>query len=323
MRKALFHSFFILLMMIPVFSMGQTKTVTGRVTGTSGVAVPSATVQQKGTNTAVTADENGEFSISITGNNPVLVISSVNFRPQEIAVGNRTQLNVELEATGELSEVIVTTAFGFKAQKKTLGYSVQEVSSKDLLEGKNNGFIGALQGKVNGINVTSSGGAAGSGSDIVIRGLSSLSPTANNQPLIIIDGMPIDNSTIVGNVMPSAGSNSAQAGSRDQFGVANRGLDINPEDIESISVLKGAGATALYGLSASNGVIIITTKKGTAGRMAVSFNTSYADDYLTKFPEIQTKYREGSNGRRNINANGTLATPLPDFWATDHRRKSI
>lgn len=310
MGKAIFYACIMLLCSIPVFTVAQSRTVSGRVTSTTGLAVPSATIQLKGANTAVTANENGEFSIAVQGANPVLVVSSVNYKTLEVSVGSRTELHVQLESDATLSEVVVTTAFGFQTQKKTLGYSVQEVSSSELLEGKNNGFIGALQGKVNGINVTSSGGAAGSGSDIVIRGLSSLSPTANNQPLIIIDGMPIDNSTIVGNVMPSAGSNGAQAGSRDQFGVANRGLDINPEDIASISVLKGAGATALYGLRAANGAIIITTKKGRAGRMSVSLNSSYSDDYLTKFPEIQTKYREGSNGRISINSNGTLGTPF-------------
>ncbi len=291
--------------------MAQNKNVTGTVTSQSDNSpLRGVTVSIKGTRIATTTNDIGFYSIqAIKGQ--VLTFTFIGFATQQFTVGSNAEVNIQLvHQQQQLDEVIVSTAFGIKARKKTLGYNVQEISSAELSKGKENSFISALQGKVNGINVVSAGGAPGSGTDIVIRGISSLSPGANNQPLIVIDGMPVDNSTVNANVLPSNGTNGNQAGSRDQFGTPNRGLDINPDDIETISVLKGAGATALYGLQAANGAIIITTKKGTIGKMAVTFNTSYADDYLTKFPEIQTKYREGSNGRIGINANGTLSTPF-------------
>jgi TonB-linked SusC/RagA family outer membrane protein len=312
MRKilVLVHLFGIMLLYSSPI-MAQNKNVTGTVTSQSDNSpLRGVTVSIKGTRIATTTNDIGFYSIqAIKGQ--VLTFTFIGFATQQFTVGSNAEVNIQLvHQQQQLDEVIVSTAFGIKARKKTLGYNVQEISSAELSKGKENSFISALQGKVNGINVVSAGGAPGSGTDIVIRGISSLSPGANNQPLIVIDGMPVDNSTVNANVLPSNGTNGNQAGSRDQFGTPNRGLDINPDDIETISVLKGAGATALYGLQAANGAIIITTKKGTIGKMAVTFNTSYADDYLTKFPEIQTKYREGSNGRIGINANGTLSTPF-------------
>ncbi|MEO5650153.1 MAG: SusC/RagA family TonB-linked outer membrane protein [Ginsengibacter sp.] len=292
-------------------AMAQERNITGIVTNQAdNAALAGVSVSIKGTQNATITNDLGYYSIQAK-KDQVLIFTFIGFTKQEITIGNNAEVNARLvQQQQRLDEVIVSTAFGIKAQKRTLGYNVQEISSTELSKGKENSFINALQGKVNGVNVTSAGGAPGSGTDIVIRGISSLNPGANNQPLIVIDGMPVDNSTVNANVLPSNGTNGNQAGSRDQFGTPNRGLDINPDDIETISVLKGAGATALYGLQAANGAIIITTKKGTTGRMAVTFNTSYANDYLTKFPEIQTKYREGSNGRRGINANGTLSTPF-------------
>ena len=296
----------------PLFA--QEKSVSGIVTNESdNTPLKGVTVTVKDSRVATTTNDVGYYSI-LAKKGQALVFSFVGHALREVPVGDNPQVNISLvQLQKQLEEVVVSTAFGIKASKKTLGYNVQEVNAAELSKGKENSFINALQGKVNGINIVSSGGSPGAGTDIVIRGISSLSPTANNQPLIVIDGMPVDNRTINPNVMPSTGSNGNQAGSNDQFGTPNRGLDINPDDIESISVLKGAGATALYGLSAANGAIIITTKKGSTGRMTVSYNPSYATDYLTKFPEIQTMYREGSNGRIGINANGTLSTPFQTF----------
>ncbi len=297
--------FYLLLFFLPVFLFGQNRQVSGRVVNQSGQVVPSATVVIKGSNKGVSADENGNFSISVPSGNATLVVTSAGFSSQEIKVGTASAYTVTLAGNNNMTEVVVTGAFGIKQRKRTLGYSAQEVTADQLSQGRENNFINALQGKVNGINVTPTGGAPGAGTDIVIRGLSSLSPSANNQPLIVIDGLPVDNSTITGNVLPSTGTNANQAGSRDQFAFANRGLDINPDDIESISVLKGAGATALYGLRAANGVLVITTKKGSAGKMSVSLNSYAGVDMVTKYPEIQTKYREGQQGRLSFNTDGS------------------
>lgn len=304
MKKNL-YTVLLLCTLLPVLLFGQERPVSGRIVNQSGQAVPSATVVIKGSKKGGSADENGNFSITVPGNNAVLEVSAVGFQTQEIRIGTAASYTVTLAGNNSLAEVVVTGAFGIKQRKRTLGYNVQEVSAQQLQQGRENSFINGLQGKVSGVNITPTGGAPGAGTDIVIRGLSSLSPDASNQPLIVIDGLPVDNSTVSGNVLPSSGTNSNQAGSRDQFAFANRGLDINPEDIESISVLKGAGATALYGLRAANGVLIITTKKGLAGKMSVTFNSSAGVDAVTKYPEIQTKYREGQQGRLSFNTDGS------------------
>lgn len=291
----------------------QQKMVTGTVSADDGTPLPGVTVKVIETNVSTQTDQAGRFSVTASTGNAI-EFSYVGYITAEQKVGETSSLTIVLiKDEKTLGEVVVTTAFGFKQRKKTLGYSVQEVGATELSKGRENSFINALQGKVSGVNITSTGGAPGAGTDIVIRGLSSLNPGANNQPLVIIDGIPVDNSTIVGNLMPSAGSNGNQAASRDQFATANRGLDINPDDIASISVLKGAGATALYGSQAANGVLIITTKKGAAGKMTVNLNSSASVDFLTKYPEIQTTYREGSLGRVNVNYDGTLGSKFQTF----------
>ncbi|MBC8034889.1 MAG: TonB-dependent receptor plug domain-containing protein, partial [Chitinophagaceae bacterium] len=313
MRKSTVASYLVLfLFILPGVVSGQMRSISGTITNSKGDAVIQATVQQKGTNIFTTSSESGAFTINTNGPSPLLV-SSAGYENQEIVIGTASTYNIQLKESGTLGEVVVTGAFGIKQRKRTLGYTVQEVSSAELMKGREFGFINALQGKVNGLNITSSGGAPGAGTDIIIRGISSLNPGSNNQPLVIIDGIPVDNSTIAGNVMPSSGSNNNQATSRDQFATPNRGLDINPDDIESISVLKGAGATALYGLSAANGALVITTKKGNAGKMTINFSSSAGIDFLTKYPEIQTKYREGQAGRINTNADGSLASRFQSF----------
>ena len=314
MRKLIqLGCFMLLLWGLPAYVFSQTRVVSGRVINSSGEAVPLATIQLKGTTKYVTADGTGHFSITISGASPVLVISSTGYQKVEIDVTAATSYDVTMKEAGTLNEVVVSTAFGIRQKKKALGYSVQEIGAAQLSQGRNNDFINALQGKVNNVNITSTGGAPGSGTDIVIRGISSLSPGANNQPLIVIDGVPVNNSTNISSVIPNTGSNALPAGSNDQFAFANRGLDINPSDIESISVLKGAGATALYGLQAANGVLVITTKRGLAGKTSINVNSSASADFLTKWPEIQTIYREGSNGRINVNFDGTLGSKFQTF----------
>jgi len=314
MRKLSTLTFWaILLWGLPLPLFSQTRIVSGKITNSKGEAVPLATIQQKGTTKYVTAAETGRFTINLAGASPVLVITSSGYQPQELTIGDATSYDVQLKESGTLSDVVVSTALGIRQKKKTLGYNVQEVGAAQLAQGRQNDFITALQGKVNNVNITSTGGAPGSGTDIVIRGISSLSPGANNQPLIVIDGVPVNNSTNVSSVIPSAGTAGNQAASNDQFAFANRGLDINPNDIESISVLKGAGATALYGLQAANGVLIINTKKGLSGNTSINVSSSRSDDFLTKWPEIQTTYREGSNGRVNVNYDGTPGSKFQTF----------
>ncbi|MCW3091656.1 MAG: TonB-linked outer membrane protein SusC/RagA family [Ferruginibacter sp.] len=269
--------------MLPGFVFSQTRQITGTVTDPKGRPVPLATIAQKNSNNTLTAKEDGTFSITVTGKNPRLVISSVNFKTQEIAVNNETVYHVVLQEGGDLSEVIVT-ALGIRREKKALGYSSQEVSGDALVASKQSNIVNALQGKVAGVQINSGGGAPGQGSRIIIRGIKSLSGDRNNQPLFIIDGILIDNST---NTVDDAG---------EIRGLSNRAADINPDDVENISVLRGGAATALYGQAGSNGVILITTKSARAGQMQVGFTSTYGVDVVNKFPEVQTKYSQGFGG---------------------------
>lgn len=310
MRKVFGTACVFLIIGFPFVVLGQLRQITGRVINERSEPVSSATILVKGTVTGVSADENGRFSISADPD-AVLVISSTGFESKEVRARSSGNLTVTLISTQGLTEVVVT-ALGVRQEKKALGYAVQEVNARELTKGRDNNIITGLQGKVAGVNITSSGGAPGAGTSIIIRGITSLSPGQSNQPLFVIDGIPVNNSTFTGAVLPSAGSNSlfqangqtAQAAG-EQFSFSNRVMDINPEDIESVSILKGAGATALYGLQAANGVIIITTKKGSAGAVKINVSSSVGFDKVLKYPEIQRSYREGFGGRLRYNADGS------------------
>ncbi|MEO5942167.1 MAG: SusC/RagA family TonB-linked outer membrane protein [Ferruginibacter sp.] len=268
---------------IPTFVFSQSRQISGTITNTKGEPVPLATVTEKNTRNSTTANEDGAFSITVTGKSPRLVISSVNYRPKEIAVTSLADYKVALENTGDLSEVVVT-ALGIKREKRALGYSSQEVSGDALTASKQSNLVNALQGKVAGVQINSGGGAPGQGSRIIIRGIKSLSGGRNNQPLFVIDGIVIDNST---NTVDDAG---------DIRGLSNRASDINPDDVENVSILRGGAATALYGQAGSNGVVLITTKSAKAGKMQINFTSTYGVDEVNKFPEVQMKYSQGFGG---------------------------
>jgi len=283
MKKFNFLPWLVFLIALPSFVFCQNRQISGKVTDETGQAVPLATVQQKGTKMAVSANENGNFSIDVSGKNPVLIISSVNYDRQEVSVGSESSYTVVLQNSGKLSEVVVT-ALGIQRQKKSLGYSAQEVKGDELVASKQSSIVNALRGKVAGVQINSGGGAPGQGSRIIIRGIKSLDPNRNNQPLFIIDGVLIDNST---NTVDDAG---------ELRGLSNRASDISPEDIESISILRGGAATALYGQAGSNGVVLITTRSAKAGKLKVSFTSTYGIDEVNKFPDVQFKYTQGFGG---------------------------
>lgn len=288
MRKSSLLFWLVILMTIPFAAFAQTRTIRGKITNQSSVPIPLATVQQKGSTNAVTADENGDYSITVTGNSPVLIISSVNYSSKEISVGNRTTINVELQSTGELSEVVVT-ALGISRQKKSLGFSAQSVDSKELTESHQSNLLNALQGKVAGVTISSSGGGPGQGANILIRGVNSLN--LGTQPLFVVDGIPIDNTT---STQGTSGGLPASMG--------NRAGDINPDDIESVNILRGGAATALYGLRGANGVVVITTKSAQAGVMKISFSSTYGIDQVDKFPDVQSKFSQGYKGEYDKNS---------------------
>ena len=275
-----------------LFLYAQENLVSGKVTDDSGIPMIGVTIQLKGTNTGTTTNFDGEYSINAPEGS-TLIFSFVGYVTKEIPVTDST-INVTLEPDkNSLSEVVVT-AFGIERETRSLGYSVTKVDAEDINMNGNTNPIAGLQGRVAGVQINQTSGSAGGGIDILIRGITSINPQRGNQPLIVIDGLALDNDTFAGDVRPSAGSNSPN--SAEQFSFTNRAADINPEDIESYNVLKGAAATALYGVRAANGAIVITTKKGKQGKAQINVSASTSFKKIETVPELQKTYREGFSG---------------------------
>ncbi|MEB2779671.1 SusC/RagA family TonB-linked outer membrane protein [Algoriphagus sp. C2-6-M1] len=268
---------------VPLYAQ---QTVQGKVTAQEdGGPLPGASVLIQGTNTGTVTDIDGFYTIDVPNADAVLVFSFIGFDSKSLAVGSAITLDVVLAtAASDLDEFIVT-AFGISQEKKSLGYAAQSIDSEAITTSRQPNIVNALQGQVAGVQVTNSGGAPGQSARIIIRGINSLDPSADNQPLFVVDGVPVDNSTVESSGTPR--------------GMTNRIADINPNDIESMSVLKGAAATALYGVRAANGAVIITTKKGKAGQVQVNFSSSFGIDKLVKMPALQDEYGQGFSGERN------------------------
>lgn len=274
--------------------LAQQQTVRGKVVdAASGEGLPGVSITVTGTEIGEMTDSGGNFRITAPSAASVLQVSYLGFITREISVDGREFIEIALEENVAALEEVVVTALGISQEKRALGYAVQEINTEDIVESRQANVVNTLQGKIAGVQVSSSGGAPGQSSRIIIRGINSLDPGANNQPLFVVDGVPIDNSTIT-------------VGNADLRGISNRAADLNPNDIESISVLKGGAATALYGVRAANGAIIVTTKKGKSGQMAVNFSSSYGVDQVNKFPDVQRTYTQGWHGVYNPD----------DFWPT-------
>ena len=338
--KKVFTNLILLLGLLDVGAFAQ-QTISGRVTSETGEALPGVSILAKGSTVGTATDIDGNYTLNAPATAETLVFSFIGYRTVEISISARTVIDIQMETdTRQLSEVVVT-AFGLEQEKRSLGYAVQELDGQELTQSNQSNIVNALQGKLAGVQINNSGGAPGAGASIIIRGITSLTPGANNQPLFVIDGIPISNETISGNQLPSAGSNAPAVGgstaptSSEQFSFTNRAADINPDNIASISVLKGPSATALYGLRAANGAVVITTKKGQAGKAQINFSSSVGWDEVAKTPEYQTSYREGRFGRLRFLANGdplrfqsfgpaiTETTPvfdvIDDFFVTGKR----
>ena len=227
----------------------QAQSISGTVTDDNGVPLPGATVLVEGTQNGVSTDFDGNYSINAS-NGDTLVFSFVGYTNQSVVVGSSATVNVSLQPDNALSEVVVT-ALGIKRNVKAVGYSITQVGGEELSDNKTTNAINALQGKVAGVMVTGGSMGAKGSSRVVIRGTSSL--TGNNQPLYVVDGIPIRN-----DVTNTGNQNTGRGG----YDYGNSAMDINSEDIASVEVLKGPAGTALYGSRAANGVLIITTKKG-------------------------------------------------------------
>ncbi|MEE9438154.1 MAG: SusC/RagA family TonB-linked outer membrane protein, partial [Saprospiraceae bacterium] len=288
--KFKFSLTFVVIFAFVIQGWSQSRTVSGIVTSSDdGEPLIGVSILVKGTFDGTISDIDGSYQIEAPENSTI-VYSYTGFNTQEILVDGQDRINVSMTEGVALDEVVVT-ALGISREKKALGYSVSSISSDDLKQSGKSNIVDALQGRVAGVQINSTSGAPGSGSDILIRGITSLDPGRSNTPLYIIDGIEISDDTDVLPIGPSSGSNAASG--RTQAAVSNRAIDINPEDIESITVLKGAKATALYGIRAANGAIVIVTKKGQVGAPKINVHFGMGVENVNKVPTIQRKFRDG------------------------------
>ncbi len=306
----------IILAFVPILLWGQNKTVTGTVTGAGdGMPLPGVTVLVKGTNQGTSTDFDGNYSIKNVKEGTVLQFSYVGFTTKEVKVkggGNSLSINVLLKESAEALEEVVVTALGIKREKKSLGYALQEVKGDALNQAREMNLSNAFTGKVAGLQVVrSSNGPAGS-SKIVLRGNNSL--TGDNQPLIVVDGIPMDNFNGTSN--PDIDNPGNDMGS---------GLgDLNPNDIESTSVLKGPAAAALYGSRAGNGVILITTKSGKANEgLGITYSSSVGFEDIFMKPDLQTSFAQGGNGTFDVASGSSWGPKIEGQTVTDWKGRKV
>ncbi len=282
MKKILF----VLTCLMLSVSMMASVTVTGTViSAEDGLPVIGASVLEKGTSNGTITDFDGMYELTVA-DGAVLVFSYVGLTPQELKVSGPV-MNVTLQGDAIAMEEVVVTAMGVVQEKKRLNFAVQNIGGESLNESQNSNFVNSLQGKIAGVSVTNAGGSPNSGSQIIIRGISSVNNSQSNEPLFILDGVPVN-------------------------GGASAAADINPNDIENITVLKGAAAAALYGQDAANGVIMITTKQGEAGKIKVQANGSWQWDTPTGVLELQDTYMPGALGFYKDKTSGGWGPMLND-----------
>jgi len=325
MRKALLCIVALFTMTLTFEVSAQQRVITGTVISEEdGLGLPGATILVKGTTVGTTTDLDGNYSITVPGGSDVLIYSFIGLKPAEEVIGNRTIINVTLMTdAAQLNEVVVT-AIGIEREKKALGYGVTTVGDEQLSNRPEQDVARVLQGKVPGVNITSTNGMTGSGTNMVIRGYSSA--TGSNQPLFVVDGVPFNTSTNNTNGFTTGGATTS-----------SRFLDIDPNNIESMSVLKGLSATVLYGDQGRNGVILITTKSGSSKRRPseVSISQSLFSNKAASLPTYGTEYGNGfqqapgfffSNFGPGLNEGITVDHPyakssvasvreaFPEFW---------
>ena len=280
--------------------------ISGTVVDAAGEGVIGATVQQKGSSNATATGLNGSFQLSVP-EGATLVVTYIGYQPQEVKAAQGMTVTLQ-EDVNKIEDVVVTAEFGLKRVARAVGSSVQNVKAQDIIESGRTDFVSALQGRVAGMTVTSTSGMPGASTQVVLRSMTSLS--GSNQPLYVVDGVPMDNSSFD----PQNSFAVADAVSVRDMDFSSRGNDLNPDDIESMTVLKGAAAAALYGSDASNGAIIITTKKGsnTDGKGVVSYSGNFSWSQAYGWPEIQDKYANGAHGATNYYYQNRFGGLIPD-----------
>ena len=282
-------------MTLSLSAWAQNISVSGTVTDKSGEPVIGAYILVQGTTNGTSTDIDGKYQINAPANG-TLIFKLVGMKDLTMPVNNRSVINAIMEEDSELlEEAVITAEFGMKRVARSVGSAVQNVKAQDIVDAGRESFASALQGRVAGMTVTSSGGSPGASTTVVLRSITSIS--GNNQPLYVIDGVPMNNSTF--DAQSGFAIDDGSAGSSRDVDFASRGNDLNPADIESMTVLKGAAAAALYGSNASNGAIIITTKKGSKGQGKVSYSNRFRFDKAYGLPDMQTKYANGQYGTTN------------------------
>lgn len=269
----------------------QNREISGVVTSADdGLSIPGVSVIVKGTTIGTTTDFDGKYSLNVPESGEVLVFSFVGMTTKEVAIASST-INVVMETESIGVDEVVVTAIGVSRSQKSLGYAATSVDNENLTKASPMNALGGIQGKVAGVSISSASGSPGASTKVILRGYSSI--TGSNQPLYVVDGTPIDNRMV------------GETGATRSTDFGNNANDINPENIESVTILKGASATALYGSRAANGVVMITTKAGKAGKLKISYSGSFDISTPLRLPQLQNTFGQGWSGHFASNENGS------------------
>lgn len=295
MRKLLTTILTLLLLQMSQSTFAQQKTITGIVLSENNTPMVGASVLVKGKNTGTQTDINGNFSIEAQAGE-TLIISAVGYSTIQFTVGNSSSITIHLKKGVAVLDEVVVTAMDVKRNARELGTAAQSISGAEVAGTQRENFVNSLEGRISGLTVTPTSGVAGASSSIVLRGFNTMS--GNNQPLFVVDGIILDNSTLNSNSQGGSGIGLASDLPNRNTDFTNRIADLNPNDIESITVLKGPEATALYGSQAGSGAIIITTKKArsTNGKIRVTYDDNFRLQKITRFAAANYEYGPGVNG---------------------------
>ncbi|HZJ21648.1 MAG TPA: carboxypeptidase-like regulatory domain-containing protein, partial [Pricia sp.] len=295
----------LLVLMVGAFARSQTN-FSGTVLDENEVPLPGASIVIKGSATGVATDFDGSFEIELPEGNEILVVTYIGYVSREYDISGQTSATIQLQPDAQNLDEVVVTALGIKREKKSLGYASQELNTDEVTSAREPNLLNGISGKVAGLQITNSTSGLGGSARVSIRGDASLNINGNS-PLFIVDGTPISNE-IVG---------SSGAGTQD-VDYGNGASEINPQDIESINVLKGPAAAALYGSRAANGAIIITTKKGSNknGRLGISINSGVTLENVLVLPDWQNQYGQGNNQQFAFvdGAGGGIADGVDESW---------
>lgn len=308
MKRILLISFMLVSALVSQ-SWAQDRTVSGSVADDGGFGLPGVNVVVKGTTTGTVTDIDGNYKLAVPASGGTLVFSFIGLATQEVEIGSRSVIDVVMEADDKVLTEVVVTAAGIEREKKALGYSVTNLTSESIAQKSEPDPVRSLQGKIAGVNITGASGGAGSATNINIRGRSSL--TGNNQPLWVVDGIPF-----------FANEQQTQGFANGASTTSSRSLDIDPNNIESLTVLKGAAASALYGSRAANGVIVVTTKagkkSGAKSGLEVAVNSSYSVEEVANLIDVQDQYTQGAEFAYNGAFVGTWGARYDDLGPVAH-----